>query len=174
MIIRNENGRFVKGSQTWFGKSLPTEMKERISETSKGKHYSLKTEFKKGHPYGKRIKKGQHLSLKTQIKEGNISHNKGMIGFLEKEKHWNWKGGITPIQQKIRNSLEYKDWTKIVYKRDYYTCQDCGYKGKEIVAHHKKSFADYPKLRFKKENGITLCRKCHMSIHMKKLITACS
>ena len=75
-----------------------------------------------------------------------------------------WKGGITPINEKIRTSIEYDNWRKNVYKRDKYSCQICG-KKKDIVAHHIKAFADYPDLRFNVENGITLCRSCHFKVH---------
>jgi hypothetical protein len=34
-----------------------------------------------------------------------------------------WKGGITPINVKIRTSKEYKEWRKEVFCRDKYTCQ---------------------------------------------------
>lgn len=42
---------------------------------------------------------------------------------------------------------------------------DYNYRGKNIVAHHIKSFAEYPKLRFVVSNGIVLCRKCHQETH---------
>lgn len=78
----------------------------------------------------------------------------------------NWKGGITPINKTIRNSIEYKLWRKAVYERDNYTCQDCGIKSKKGVkacleAHHKKPFATHPELRLDISNGETLCNKCH-------------
>jgi len=76
-----------------------------------------------------------------------------------------WKGGVTPEHQRIRTSSpEYKEWRMAVYQRDYYTCRRCGLKGhkpRTLVAHHIKSFADYPDLRFDVDNGLTLCRACH-------------
>jgi len=78
-----------------------------------------------------------------------------------------WKGGITPINDAIRKSEEYSNWRRTVYIRDEYTCQVCGQKHIDIVAHHIKSFADYPTLRFDPENGIVLCRACHLSLHRR-------
>lgn len=86
------------------------------------------------------------------------------------EKAPSWKGGITPINKSIRNSPKYKVWRTKVYKRDDYTCQNCGIKGlKTLQVHHLKSFSEYPKLRFIMPNAITLCLNCH-----KKTDTYCN
>lgn len=77
------------------------------------------------------------------------------------EKHHNWKGGITPLKMKIRNSTSYDEWRTAVYKRDDYTCQCCGKHGGKMNAHHIKSFANNELLRLDVTNGITLCEQCH-------------
>jgi len=77
------------------------------------------------------------------------------------KKHWNWKGGIKPINQKLRTSKRASSWRTKVFRRDNYTCQKCKKQGGKIVAHHKKSWSKYPKLRFVVSNGITYCEDCH-------------
>lgn len=78
--------------------------------------------------------------------------------------HPNWRGGITPINAQIRNSLEYKLWRKSVFERDNYQCVWGGKEhGNNLIADHIKPFAHYPELRFAIDNGRTLCRKCHLT-----------
>lgn len=79
----------------------------------------------------------------------------------DREKHPNWKGGITPETQRLRLSRESKDWRKKVFERDNYTCQMCGIRGGYLEADHIKSWSKYPKLRWVVSNGRTLCKPCH-------------
>ena len=81
------------------------------------------------------------------------------------ENHWNWKGGISNENHKVRNSSEMKEWRKEVFKRDNYTCQKCNKVSGKLNAHHIKPFSIYPKLRFVLSNGITLCKGCHIELH---------
>lgn len=67
-----------------------------------------------------------------------------------------------------RQSKEYKEWRTAVFKRDGFKCQICGQVGGELNAHHIKHFKDYPAERFKVDNGITLCGKCHRELHRKE------
>lgn len=74
--------------------------------------------------------------------------------------------GLTPLHKRIRESKSYKEWRTAVFKRDNYTCQECGIKsgnGKtiELNPHHIKAFTDYPELIFDVNNGKTLCIDCH-------------
>lgn len=80
----------------------------------------------------------------------------------------NWKGGLTPANEAVRNSGEYKLWRKSIFERDNYTCQFCGIKtkkglGRTVVLHadHIKPFSLFPEFRFDMNNGRTLCVDCH-------------
>lgn len=95
--------------------------------------------------------KGIHTSPNTEFKKGQTSGASNV----------NWKGGITPENQKIRHSDEYKKWRKAVFERDDYTCQICGARGGKLNADHIKPFAKFPSLRFEVTNGRTLCVICH-------------
>lgn len=83
------------------------------------------------------------------------------------EKSYLWKGGITKEYYRIRHSIEFKFWRESVFKRDNWTCQDCGKRGCILHPHHIKRFAYYPELRFELSNGKTLCKECHLKIHFK-------
>lgn len=125
----------------------------------KGIHYSSKTEFKKGLiPWNKGIKTGTKHN--KQFKKGMIPWNKGLKGFSAKEKHWNWKGGITPVRKKLHETFEYRQWRKAVLKRDNRTCQMCG-STSNIEADHIKRWREHSELRHDISNGRALCRSCH-------------
>ena len=130
----------------------------RMEETRK----KLSNKFK-----GRKITWGNKISKARKGKGlGQMPWNKGLEGFRGGENHHNWKGGVTPINAKIRKSLEYKLWRESVFERDHYTCVWCGdkqRKGHSVIlnADHIKPFAFFPELRFAIDNGRTLCVPCH-------------
>ena len=143
--MRNEKGQFKKGYKKetpapFLGKKLSKKHKNKIAKAMKGGN-------------------------STSFKKGNVPHNTGKH-HLAKEKHFNWKGGITPINQQIRGSLEYKLWSDSVWNRDKNCCQKCGEnRVRYLVAHHILNFSSHIELRFAIDNGITFCRLCHKEFH---------
>lgn len=105
---------------------------------------------------------------KNWFKKGHVPFNKGKP-HLVKEMNPNWKGGITPINRVLRESLEYEEWRTRVFERDLYTCQECGEIGGRLQADHIKQWSLYPELRFEISNGQTLCVKCHRIKTAKEL-----
>lgn len=81
------------------------------------------------------------------------------------------KGGDGDIKRLgIKRSYKILDreWTKAILERDNYTCGLCEERGGKLEAHHIKRKAMYPKLRFKKDNGIALCFDCHNKTKKKE------
>lgn len=92
----------------------------------------------------------------------------GVPGKYRGARHWNYKGGVTPELRQLRATMEYRIWRTAVFKRDEYTCVNCGVKNAQGVgrtiklqADHIKPFAQFPELRFDVGNGQTLCEPCH-------------
>jgi hypothetical protein len=75
-----------------------------------------------------------------------------------------WRGGVSPPNQADRKSVEYDVWRDAVFRRDNYTCQHCGARGR-MHAHHILSYAGFPERRYDVVNGITLCVACHGAVH---------
>lgn len=105
--------------------------------------------------------------LKNQIFENEIVEINKSKNKKAPYTHWNWKGGITPNNEKIRNSSKMQKWRVKVFMRDDYTCVKCKKRGGNLEAHHIKEFSKYPELRFELSNGMTVCKSCHIKIHSK-------
>lgn len=66
--------------------------------------------------------------------------------------------------QHDRSSARYRDWRNNVFLRDGYCCRVCGTR-KDLQAHHIEHWKHNAALRYEVENGITLCRRCHLQEH---------
>lgn len=184
IMTETERLRREKISKALKGKKKPpfsAEHIEKIRMSRMGKKLSEETKakmwmFPKGNQYAKGYKHTDEWKIEARKRKPNLGikmkeetklkislKKKGIP--LEKNRgnnHPNWKGGITKIHIKIRNSLEMKLWRRAVLLRDNYTCVWCG-SNEKLDVDHIKRFADYPELRFAIDNGRTLCRNCHLT-----------
>jgi hypothetical protein len=155
--------------------------------------YKNKTSFKPKHkPWNKGVlgKKDWHNTTGL-VTDGSLNRGKKMSD-EQKEKlslihagkkllrnrgkrHWNWKGGRTPLRKNVMQTYLYKEWRKNVFSRDDYTCQHCGVRGLFLHADHIKPYSQViteNKITTVDEakrcaelwdisNGRTLCVACH-------------
>ncbi len=138
------------GQEAWNkGKKLSLEHCNKLSISLKGRK-PPKTAFKKGGHYSldTEIKKGNHYSLSTEFKKGE----------LVKEKHPNWRGGISKQPYPFDFSEELKI---LIRKRDNYKCKICGVPQEECIKTLHVHHIDYNKENINPNNLITLCNSCH-------------
>lgn len=144
----------------------PKVRKQPFIPSTKGRKHTPEARAKMSQSQkGNQNRKGKPSSDAHRANLSRIVTERGLRG----EQHPRWKGGLSKVADKIRGSTEYKAWRREVYRRDHFTCQECGgNKGGTLVAHHIKPFADYPELRFDVANGITLCHDCHALKHPER------
>lgn len=77
-----------------------------------------------------------------------------------------WNENLTDEEREYkRNKSEYRFFSKLIFKRDNYTCQLCKKIGNKLNAHHLNSYDWYLEGRSDINNGVTLCKECHISFH---------
>lgn len=118
------------------------------------------------------IKAETKEKISKTLKEKKIAPPKE-FWFKNGSKPYNYKG-TSSINKLIRCSFELKIFREKVFIRDNYTCQKCGKKGCYIEGHHiitiKECLLTNNKEQiFNVDNGMTLCRPCHMKIHNWKI-----
>lgn len=110
-------------------------------------------------------------------RKGIRSWNKGLrMPSIQGSKSPHWKGGVTPLNMKVRRCAKYREWTNQILKRDNFTCQneECGKRGGDLeVDHYPIKFSEImkttisfeeainSKLLWDTNNGRTLCLSCH-------------
>lgn len=143
---------------------------------NRGRKRTLEQKKKYSEVFRQNFKEGIRKSWNKGKKGLQISKRKGRR-YLEisGNKHWQWKGGISPLRTRVWSSFQYRQWRSDVFNRDNFTYQECSKRGGNIEAHHIKSFAEIIKEYQVKifddalecrelwdtNNGITLYKKCH-------------
>ena len=74
-----------------------------------------------------------------------------------------------PIKKNPRASDAYKEFTRLVRKRDGNKCQMPGCNSRtKLQVHHIVRYADSTHLRLCPENSICLCRDCHSKVQNRE------
>ena len=190
-VCKNRIPRFC--SKTCYGKSI-AKIKECLSCKKSFYNYnnmyfcSMKCSgnYKKGKPLSISHIKSLSISKKgkpqPQINTPEVREkiSKALTGkpqiWNRGENHPNWKNGLTDLNHKVRNSLEYTLWRRKIQKRDNYICDICNKRGGKIHIDHIKPFSiimrennikSYEEavkcdLLWDINNGRVLCRACHL------------
>ena len=116
----------------------------------------------------------ENILKQNSIKKRNNSE--ALIGRYGGNKNPNYKGGCArhilgeiPKFNRVQNV-----WSQMILSLDNFECKMCGETRGMLNAHHiipvRKIYRE--NLNFSLlvalDNGITLCRKCHLSIHMRE------
>jgi hypothetical protein len=111
--------------------------------------------------------RGRKVSPETIAKAMATKRRRGTI--VRGSRHPFWKGGRP--WERFRDPA-YVRWRNAVLARDGYRCRGCGRQCKKhekgLAAHHIQSYASAPELRLDLDNGMTLCRRCHMDLHGRR------
>lgn len=125
------------------------------------------------------ISAGQRLKGKKKTLEHRLNMSKSALasGVRSGEKNGNWKGGVSTSNKRARSKAAYLEWKTAVFSAYGWKCSVCGVKHGSICkccgainylhAHHKTPFSENESLRYEPNNGIALCKKCHMKEHQK-------
>lgn len=162
--IRENNAHYWQGKKRpGVGKKISAKLKGRPNLALKGQKFPGRKnsgQFSKGIEPWNKGKTGVYTPEQIRhISEGTKRNA------LRGPDNPAWKGGIVRLIDEDRQTSQYSEWRTAVFRRDNYTCQICEQIGGKLVAHHIKSYADFPELRFEVNNGITLCRSDHSRLH---------
>jgi hypothetical protein len=138
-------GLALKGNKNPFGKhwKLSKDTCHKMSNSKKGKPGN---------------NKGKHWKVKDTSKMG-----------MKKEKHYNWKGGISenPYPKEFNSELKLKIRTKYNF-----TCCLCGKTEREEIEALNRvlcvNHIDFDKQNCREENLNVLCLKCNIQINRER------
>jgi 5-methylcytosine-specific restriction endonuclease McrA len=165
-LYGENNPNFGQKRESVSGDKNPSkrpEVKDKISKSLKGR------------PSGMLGKKHRN-ETKEKIKISNTGQkrSKEVVDKIREkrkiqvgDKCPSWKGGITPVVRMARNHERYSIWRKSIFDRDEYICQVCKTSGKYLNGHHIVGVYENIDLIYNVDNGLTLCKDCHLLFHNK-------
>ena len=162
-------------------------IRQKTAERCSNQNYIIQKDWNKNNPERVlEIAKKYRESPKGQEYIKSLLNNED---YLEKMRQYHKKWSLTPsgiesrrkrsqIQlQKLASKINLHpeelrigllNWSTLVRIRDKFECVVCGSTIK-VIAHHIFYKIFYPKLALNKNNGISLCKKCHDELHYLKV-----
>ena len=171
------------------GRKLTKNHRAKIGKTLKERGIKPPTMYGKDNPnWGKKMSKEQREKIRKKRTgwKAPIELRRKMSETRRGSKSPGWKGGITALQTRIRNTVKYAEWRQQCFLRDDFLCQKCNQKGGKLEVHHIKRYSallqeakNYLPLfdwynacllytpLWDIKNGVTLCIKCHKKSHKR-------
>lgn len=114
---------------------------------------------------GRKITWGHKISEAKKGKQFSYRHRKALSIAQYGSEDNDWPGFYNKSKfHKLRDSIEYINFRKAVMKRDNYTCQLTGMRGK-LNVHHIESLTDNIEKALDLNNAITLHASVHKTFH---------
>lgn len=179
----NTWGRLNKGHPSYVPHIMPEEVKRKIGDANRGKKASVETRLKQSVAA---IKRGNNKPLtgkmvacmecKKETYKYPRDWKRVRNNFCSKKCAYKFRDeGMTSLQERVRDSVNYSKWRMAVLKRDNFTCVECGKKERSLHADHIEAFAVLLRKHgitdvqtallctdlWELANGRTLCAKCH-------------
>lgn len=161
------------------GRKMSEESKKKVSIANKGRKMTSeqrarRSQYMKAHPINYWLgKKRPEQSLRQLGKKFSEETKKKLslvhIGLQAKEKHYNWKGGLSnnPYPSEFNRALKL-----VIRTRDNFTCVLCGRTEREELEELNHvlciNHIDFNKNNNRKDNLNTLCLRCNVKINRER------
>ena len=162
---------FKNGHIPWNkGKTWNKENRNKISKT-------LKRKYKTGEIIHGMLNRKHTKKTKIKMKNAKL---KNPVRYWKDKKRIDMRGNKHPRWNPLTktnyiDAFKIKEWRNTVFKRDKYICQECGKRNCYLHPHHivpkiECHLMDYDELIYDIDNGLTLCKECHMETGLHKNI----
>lgn len=127
--------------------------------------------YMKKHESGQTV--ADHFGVSRQVVDRILKENgvekkpMGETRDFSGENHPLWRFDLTEEEREKRRDLtKHAEWRDKIYERDGYTCQKCGdSSGGNLNAHHIIPHSVNREIAWELDNGICLCKPCHIEFH---------
>src|SRR3990167_2523181 len=136
--MRNDKGQFVKGLIPW-NKGKHPKYVQGSNHPMFGTHPIVWNKGKKGimpipwnrgkhpeymqgksHPMFGKKHTPEAIKKISENGKNRVPWNKGLMGYMAREKHYRWKGGKGTERHQEMGRLRYVEWRSFVFERDNY------------------------------------------------------
>lgn len=98
-------------------------------------------------------RRGKKWSEEKRLRHSEMAKKKGFLPPWIKERK----------KDSYRRNTRYKIWVEKIMEKNNGNCVMCNKKANQ--AHHIKDRIRFPELIYNLENGIPLCKSCHLKVH---------